>query len=43
MHFEEKINFNHHVNEKTATANRGIQLIHQLDHGIDEAVTINNT
>ena len=35
MHLEEKLNFNHHVKEKTATANKGIGLIHKLAHVID--------
>ena len=32
MHLDEKLNFNHHVKEKTAKANKGIGLICKLAH-----------
>ena len=32
MHLDEKLNFNHHVKEKIAKANKGIGLIHKLAH-----------
>ena len=32
MHFDEKLNFNHHVKEKIAKANKGIGLIRKLAH-----------
>ena len=32
MHLDEKLNFNHHVKEKIAKANKGIGLIRKLAH-----------
>ena len=32
MHLDEKLNFNHHINEKIAQANKGIGLILILAH-----------
>ena len=32
MHLDEKLNFNHHINEKITKANRGIELIRKLAH-----------
>ena len=32
MHLDEKLNFNHHINEKIAKANKGIGLIRKLAH-----------
>ena len=32
MHLDEKLNFNHHVKEKIAKANKGIGLIYKLAH-----------
>ena len=32
MHLDEKLNFNHHINEKIAKASKGIILIHKLAH-----------
>ena len=32
MHLDEKLNFNHHVKEKIAMANKGIGLIFKLAH-----------
>ena len=32
IHLDEKLNFNHHINEKIAKANKGIGLIRKLAH-----------
>ena len=32
MHLDEKLNFNHHINEKIGKANKGIGLIRKLAH-----------
>ena len=32
MHLDEKLNFNHHINEKIAKASKGIGLIRKLAH-----------
>ena len=32
MHLDEKLNFNHHLEEKIAKANKGIGLIRKLAH-----------
>ena len=32
MHLDEKLNFNHHINEKIAKANKGVGLIGKLAH-----------
>ena len=34
MHLDEKLNFNHHIEDKIAKANKGIGLIHKLAHAL---------